>query len=226
MKKSITICITLLLSMSFAIPNLMAAQLAGENLPVSGKIIGGYRVIPILPTPEPVRLTVYRGDYLKFALAPTVTNPLLSIPSLSIEARLERDLEKTPYFKMKHTGRYPFTLGEIAVIGFSRPQYTELTAQEASIFIKNTQPLVLDVRTPGEFKRGHLPDARLLPVQQLQKRVGELAAFKNENILVYCATGNRSTVASKILIDSGFQRLFNLRYGYADWKKRKHPTRK
>jgi rhodanese-related sulfurtransferase len=79
------------------------------------------------------------------------------------------------------------------------------------------------VRTPAEFKAGHLPHAVLIPVQELQRRIGELAAYRNKDILVYCATGNRSTVASKILIDQGFTNIANLRNGIVDWQRRNYP---
>ena len=55
------------------------------------------------------------------------------------------------------------------------------------------------------------------------RRIGELAPYRNKDILVYCATGNRSTVASKILIDQGFTHIANLRHGIADWYQRKYP---
>ena len=52
--------------------------------------------------------------------------------------------------------------------------------------IRNVRPLVLDVRTSREYKSGHLKGATLIPVQELQGRLTELAAYKNENILIYC----------------------------------------
>jgi rhodanese-related sulfurtransferase len=51
----------------------------------------------------------------------------------------------------------------------------------------------------------------------------ELAELSDEPILIYCATGNRSTVASKLLIDKGFTRIFNLRHGIVDWVRNKYP---
>jgi len=66
---------------------------------------------------------------------------------------------------------------------------------------------------------GHLENSILIPVQELQSRINELRAYKNNNILIYCATGNRSTVASKILIDSGFMKISNLKNGIAEWAK-------
>jgi rhodanese-related sulfurtransferase len=43
-------------------------------------------------------------------------------------------------------------------------------------------------------------------------------------VLIYCATGNRSTVAAKILIDNGFKRIFNLRRGISGWEQEKLPV--
>lgn len=81
-------------------------------------------------------------------------------------------------------------------------------------------PIILDVRTPWEYEQGHLPEARLIPVQSLQNRVDELEEHKNRDILVYCRSGNRSTVASKLLIDEGFNRIYNLRYGILEWEQK------
>jgi len=80
------------------------------------------------------------------------------------------------------------------------------------------------VRTPGEYSRGHLKDSVLIPVQQLQARWQEIAGYKNKDVLIYCATGNRSTVAAKILIDNGFKRIFNLRQGISGWEREKLPV--
>jgi len=83
----------------------------------------------------------------------------------------------------------------------------------------------LDVRTHGEYKAGHIENATLIPVQELQSRIKELAEYKNQDILIYCATGNRSTVASKILIDDGFNRIINMRHGIYGWRMEEYPVK-
>jgi rhodanese-related sulfurtransferase len=195
---------------------------------VSGQLVGGYRVLSIAPGGQEVNFVVYRGDYIKFSFDASMGEPLLSMPALSVEQRLPADVQQAPYVKMKTSGRYAFTLGSVAgsieVIDYQRPNYSEVTARQADEFIASAQPLVLDVRTTAEFKQGHLKDARLIPVQELQKRIGELAAYKDKDILIYCATGNRSTVASKILIDRGFTRIVNMRHGIAQWYTDKLPV--
>ncbi len=195
---------------------------------VSGEIVGGYRILPIAPQTDPVRLTVYRGDYIKFKPEASISGLLLAIPALSIEQEISRDIARSPYFKMKETGTYPFSLGtisgEIQVIDYLQANYREVTAKEAAELIDNVHPLILDVRTAGEYRQGHLRQSLLIPVQELQQRHPEISAYKNQDVLIYCATGNRSTVASKILIDAGFKRIYNLRHGISDWSSNHLPV--
>ena len=194
---------------------------------VSGRLVEGLRHLPVPPGEDALHYTVFRGDYIKFELPPGTGEAKLKIPDLGIEAALPPDTASGPYFKMKDSGRFAFTLGSreglIEVVDYRPAHYREMTAAEAQAFIAQENPLVLDVRTPAEFKAGHLPDAMLIPVQELQRRIAELAPYRDKDILLYCATGNRSTVAAKILIDQGFTRISNMRHGIADWHQRKYP---
>jgi rhodanese-related sulfurtransferase len=53
----------------------------------------------------------------------------------------------------------------------------------------------------------------------LESRWREIEAHKDRDVLVYCRSGNRSTVASEILVRHGFKRLYNLRRGIKGWRK-------
>ena len=79
--------------------------------------------------------------------------------------------------------------------------------------------IVLDVRTPEEFNgdTGHLAKAILLPLQELEQRVGELTPYKEGKIVVYCRSGHRSTTAAKFLEKKGFN-VLNLDGGILRWK--------
>lgn len=77
--------------------------------------------------------------------------------------------------------------------------------------------LLLDVRTPGEYEAAHIPGAELIPVQELSARAGEIDAYKNEPVYVYCRSGNRSRSASQILLDKGFTQVYNLDQGIGSW---------
>ena len=199
------------------------ADTVSVDPPVSGEIIGGYRVLQVPAGADGLKLTVYRGDYVKFKPADPAAETALSIPDLSIEQKLSGSLDAAPYFKMEKTGVFPFALGTargtVEVVDYRQANYREVAPKEAAELIRNISPLVLDVRTPAEYGRGHLKDSVLIPLQQLQARWQEIAGYRNRDVLIYCATGNRSTVAAKILIDNGFKRIYNLRPGIAGWER-------
>jgi rhodanese-related sulfurtransferase len=230
MNKSIRVVLTLVLTIALTgTANANAAQQI-ETVDISGSLIQGLRILPIEYTDEAITLNVYRGDYIKFDFDRKIQNPVLEIPVLYIKQKLPDDLDSASYFKMKKTGRFGFTLGtvtgHIQVFEYQQPYYREVDAKQAAHMLNKLDPILLDVRTRREYNRGHIPDAMLIPVQELQKRIGELSAYQHTDILIYCATGNRSTVASKILIDSGFKRIINMRYGIAQWARNKYPVTK
>jgi rhodanese-related sulfurtransferase len=204
------------------------ADTVSINPLASGEIVGGYRVLQVPAGADSLKLTVFRGDYIKFKPADPASETVLSIPDLSIEQRLSGSLDAAPYFKMEKTGVFPFVLGtvrgSIAVVDYQQANYREVTSKEAAELMRHSAPLVLDVRTPGEYRRGHLKDSVLIPLQKLQARWPEILGHRDKDILIYCATGNRSTVAAKILIDNGFQRIFNLRQGISGWEREKLPV--
>lgn len=187
----------------------------------SGKLEGGLRIITIDPAAPAPEARVYRGDYVQMAL--TTGEPFtVTIDSLGLTWTWPVPEGGKPYLKMSEPGRFPFKVGGISgtleVIEFQAAAYREVGAQEAAQVIANLKPFVLDVRTAGEFADGHLEGATLLPIQQMQKRIGELSAHRQEPVFIYCASGNRSTVAAKLLVDAGFEQVINLRKGIADWK--------
>ena len=61
---------------------------------------------------------------------------------------------------------------------------------------------LLDVRTPKEFAEGHLPGAVNVPVDDLRARLGELP--RDRRILAYCQVGQRGYIATRILLQKGF----------------------
>jgi NADPH-dependent 2,4-dienoyl-CoA reductase/sulfur reductase-like enzyme/rhodanese-related sulfurtransferase len=73
------------------------------------------------------------------------------------------------------------------------------------------QTILLDVRTSKEFAEGHLPGAVNIPVDDLRGRLGELS--KDRQILAYCQVGMRGYIATRILLQKGFDAA-NLGGGY------------
>jgi adenylyltransferase/sulfurtransferase len=80
---------------------------------------------------------------------------------------------------------------------------------------------VLDVREPWEYKIANI-DGHLLPLGELQQRVGELD--KNQKIVTQCKAGGRSQQAAEILKQAGFQNVENLEGGITAWSSRIDPS--
>lgn len=95
--------------------------------------------------------------------------------------------------------------------------YKHLTHDEArQMFAKNPSAIVLDVRTPDEYEKKHLPNAVSLPLEEL--RNGNLKALpdKNQIILIYCWTGRRAQDAAQFLVDKGYRNVYEFG-GLVDW---------
>lgn len=73
----------------------------------------------------------------------------------------------------------------------------------------------LDVRTATEFEAGHIPSATNIPLDELRDRLQELPI--NKKIKVYCQIGLRGYLATRILMQNGFD-VCNLSGGYLTWK--------
>lgn len=85
--------------------------------------------------------------------------------------------------------------------------------------------ILLDVRTKKEFEGkadpdfGTLKNAINVPIQELEARMGELVAYKDKEILVYCSHSRRSPQASYLLTQNGFRHVVNMAGGMSVVKK-------
>ncbi|HEU4633281.1 MAG TPA: rhodanese-like domain-containing protein, partial [Flavisolibacter sp.] len=82
--------------------------------------------------------------------------------------------------------------------------------------------LLLDVRSPGEYSDtsssaslniGHFTNAINIDIRQIDKRLNEIAAYKDKPVFVYCSHSQRSRRVSKMLADSGFTHVSNINGG-------------
>jgi len=104
--------------------------------------------------------------------------------------------------------------------------FQNITVDTAYNMIKKDPNLIiLDVRTPCEYEKGHLYDAILMPYDELEfeARISELEEYKNSEIIVYCKSGYRSTLASEILVENGFTKVYNMLGGILAWINADYP---
>jgi rhodanese-related sulfurtransferase len=78
--------------------------------------------------------------------------------------------------------------------------------------------VVLDVRTPEEYAEGHLANAVLIPIDQLDAKVESILKDHKAQIVTYCAVGGRSAAAVKKMHAKGYTNLTNLSGGIVGWQ--------
>ena len=86
---------------------------------------------------------------------------------------------------------------------------------------RGRSPLLLDVREPYEYEICHLEGAKLIPMGQIPRRLGELE--KAGDIVVYCHHGVRSAKVAAFLREAGYSRVSNLRGGLEAWRQQVDP---
>lgn len=114
----------------------------------------------------------------------------------------------------------------LGTLFWQRPVTTQVfpgeipVAQAASMRDKGS--FLLDVRQPEEWSEGHIPGSTLIPLGELESRVGDVP--RNREIVVVCRSGNRSKRGRDILLKAGFDRVTSMTGGLIAWKAERRPT--
>lgn len=111
-------------------------------------------------------------------------------------------------------------------IGPQMRGYTEVSPKDAIRLMNQEDALVLDVRGENEFLDGHIINAINIPVNYLDKRLGELEPHKSRPIVVVCRTGGRASQACSTLRKQGFEKVSALAGGLLAWQHDKYPVSK
>ena len=119
-------------------------------------------------------------------------------------------------------------LGLIAfteIRNFTR-KFSAVGPAAAISLINNEKTVLLDVRENNEIDSGMINDAIHIPLSSINKRLTELDKYKNDTVLVYCRSGNRSGSVCRTLTGRGFDRVYNLVGGIMAWQDAHLPVMK
>ncbi len=109
------------------------------------------------------------------------------------------------------------TIGMLVVVvaaAIAAP-YKNIESPQAKALLDKGGVFLLDVRTPDEFRRARLQGAVLIPIDQIERRFGEVP--RNKPVLVYCAVGSRSNAVAAFLAEKGYREVYNMRDGIVGW---------
>jgi rhodanese-related sulfurtransferase len=93
-----------------------------------------------------------------------------------------------------------------------------LAPAEAVRLINDRNALILDVRGPADFKKGHILNALNIPAARIEERAGEIAKFKERPVLCYCALGTVAPAVCTKLRQQGFATVYSLKGGLNAWQ--------
>ncbi len=78
-------------------------------------------------------------------------------------------------------------------------------------------PHLIDVREPWEHEEGNIPGAQNIPLGTLPEKLDDLEEWKNQEVIVHCKSGSRSSQAKAYLTQQGFTNVRNLLGGYVGY---------
>lgn len=95
--------------------------------------------------------------------------------------------------------------------------YEQISQEQAKILMeRETDYVILDVRTEEEFAEGHIAGAILIPDYEIKEKAESMLPDKNQLILVYCRSGRRSKLAASELVALGYANVKEFG-GIIDW---------
>ena len=101
-----------------------------------------------------------------------------------------------------------------------------ISTLQATLLINQQNALVLDVREAAEYEKGHMLNARNVPLAELEARAAEIDKHKAKPVIVVCDNGNRSGRAATALRKLGFEQVFTLGGGIGAWRQAGLPLEK
>ena len=91
----------------------------------------------------------------------------------------------------------------------SAASYKQITQEEAKeMMTKDDGHIIVDVRRQDEYDEGHIPDAVLIPNENITDKQPEELPDLNQIVLIYCRSGRRSKEASQKLADIGYTNVY------------------
>jgi rhodanese-related sulfurtransferase len=139
-------------------------------------------------------------------------------------------MEHFPEFVMNHPFLFAaaaLTLGFIVVAEFrARRGPKPLSTGEAVLLMNHQDAVVIDLREPNEYSKGHILNALNIPFSTLKERQPQIDKYKNQPVILYCKGGTQGPTAAAQLKDAGFTQARYLKNGLFAWSADNLPLEK
>ena len=112
-----------------------------------------------------------------------------------------------------------FTIAIFTISCANAQETRNVDSKAFSVLIKSGDGIILDVRTPQEYSRGHIESSTLISTND-PKFVEKVSLLqKGKPIYVYCLSGSRSQAVANYLSKNGFNKVYNLQRGLMEWQR-------
>lgn len=108
------------------------------------------------------------------------------------------------------------------LIGGSR----EIGTLETTRLMNSGNALILDIRATTEFSGGRIPKSKNIPLAEIDKRIDEIAKFKDKSVVVASGANTRASAAMRLLKQRGFADVYQLQGGFGAWQQASLPVEK
>jgi len=131
------------------------------------------------------------------------------------EQEIESITRKMMRIGMDHSKGFITDIQEYVDLGYTLRSVHQMTLDEVHEHMKDSEYIILDVRSANEFAEGHIPGAINIHGGQLLNRLAELP---EGSLIVHCQGGDRSSIAMGILEQAHSRTIFNVPGGFNEWK--------
>ena len=100
---------------------------------------------------------------------------------------------------------------------------SEVGPVEATRMLNHDNAVMIDMREDKEYREGHIVNAIHLPASKQDNYTGKLEKYRQQPLIVYCRSGQRSTAVCGKLRKQGFEAVYNLKGGVLAWQKAELP---
>ena len=164
--------------------------------------------LKLLFDPRRAACSVRRPWAAPGSISGSTCSPMAIQAGLSVFDLEEAELAYAPQYG---SAKDPINMAGFVAAGLLRGEHPQVDVEAVLDAPEGRRPFLLDVRTPEEFARGHIPGAVNIPVDELRQRLDEVP--RDVEVAAYCQVGQRGYLATRILLQSGFPAV-NIGGGY------------
>ena len=110
------------------------------------------------------------------------------------------------------------------MVAEAKKNIASISVSDAKALFDKGGVVFLDCREPKEFKSGHIPGAVSIPRGLLEFKIGSKIADKNAQIVMYCKSGGRGSLATESINKMGYKNVKNMDGGWKAWTKAGYPV--